>query len=258
MRQRAFCLTLHDLDAMQTSAVLLNRTTELADAERRRLEAAISGVQTFRAGQIAVRQGVPINISLLLVDGFMTRHVDAPDGKRHLVGVHVPGDFVDLHAFPLKRLDHDVGALTDVTVCVFTHDDLEKVVCDDIDLARRLWFITMLDAAQHRQWIYRLSSLSALQRVAHFLCEVNARLLAVGLSDGNSFALPMTQSDIGEVCSLTNVHVSRVLRNLREMGLCQFRSSHVEILNLAGLAEIALFEPGYLYLNPRLAARAVA
>lgn len=242
---------------MLTNSVLLNRATTLPDAERDRLESAISSVRTFNAGEIAVHQDRPINISLLLVEGFMTRHVDARDGKRHLVAVHVPGDFVDLHAFTLKRLDHDVGALTDVRVAVFTHEALEQIQHDDSDLARRLWFITMLDAAQHRQWIYRLSSLTALQRVAHFLCETHARLLAVGRSRDHGFSLPMTQSDIGEVCSLTNVHVNRVLRDLREMRLCQVRSSQVQILDLAGLVKAALFEPGYLYLNARVAAEAV-
>jgi len=243
---------------MLTSLVLLNRTVELTGAERSRLESAVSVLQNYKAGQIAVRQDREISISLLLVEGFMTRHVDARDGRRHLVAVHVPGDFVDLHAFALKRLDHDVGALTDVKVAVFTHEALEQIQQDDPQLARRLWFITMLDAAQHRQWIYRLASLNALQRVAHFLCETNARLLAVGASNGRDFELPMTQSDIGEVCSLTNVHVNRVLRDLRESGLCQFRSSQVQILDLAGLVKAALFEPGYLYLNSRVAARAVS
>lgn len=242
---------------MLTKSVLLNRATTLSDTQRDRLESAISGVRTFRAGEVAVLQDTPIHVSLLLVEGFMTRHVDARDGKRHLVAVHVPGDFVDLHAFTLKQLDHDVGALTDVSVAVFTHDALAQIQHDDGELARRLWFITMLDAAQHRQWIYRLSSLTALQRVAHFLCETHARLRAVGRSREHGFSLPMTQSDIGEVCSLTNVHVNRVLRDLREKGLCQIRSSHVQILDLEQLARAALFEPGYLYLNARMAAEAV-
>ena len=82
--------------------------------------------------------------------------------------------------------------------------------------------------------------------------------MAIGASNGNVFALPMTQSDIGEVCNLTNVHVNRVLRELREMGLCQFRSSQVTITDLKGLAERALFDPGYLYLNRQTAARAAA
>lgn len=241
---------------MHTHNLLRNRSTELSDEERNVLEGAISQTQTFPAGKIVVRQGIPVHISTLLVEGFMTRHVDAPDGKRHLVAVHVPGDFVDLHAYALKQLDHDVGALTDVSVAIFTHDSLERIQAVDARLTRRLWFLTLLDAAMHRHWIYRLASLNAVQRVAHFLCEMNARLTAIGASDGSTFTLPMTQSDIGEVCGLTNVHVNRVLRELREDGLCQVRSSQVHITDIPGLTATALFDPGYLYLNRQTAARA--
>jgi hypothetical protein len=52
------------------------------------------------------------------------------------------------------------------------------------------------------------------------------------------------------------VHVNRVLRELRELGLCQVRSSRVQIMNPEGLAKKALFDPEYLYLNPRIAMRA--
>jgi DNA-binding transcriptional regulator LsrR (DeoR family) len=68
----------------------------------------------------------------------------------------------------------------------------------------------------------------------------------------------MTQADIGEVCGLTNVHVNRVLRELRELNLCQFRSAQVTITDLEALAEKALFDPEYLYLNRQTAARAAA
>ncbi len=144
---------------MLTHNLLRNRADELTPQERDLVEGAVSHTQNFAAGQIVVRQGVPINISTLLVEGFMTRHVDAPDGRRHLVAVHVPGDFVDLHAYPLKKLDHDVGALTDVSVAIVTHDALERIQQADTRLTRRLWFLTLIDAAMHRQWIFRLASL---------------------------------------------------------------------------------------------------
>lgn len=243
---------------MLTENVLRNRTADLSEAERALLESAVSHTQTYSAEQVVVRQGIPVEISTLLIKGLMTRHVDAPDGRRHLVALHVPGDFVDLHAYALKRLDHDVAALTDVTVAIFPHASLEKIQESDARLTRRLWFLTLLDAAMHRQWIYRLASLNATQRVAHFLCETNARLLAIGASDGRTFSLPMTQADIGEVCSLTNVHVNRVLRELREAQLCNLRASRVEILDLRGLVAKAMFDPQYLYLNPSLAARSTA
>jgi CRP-like cAMP-binding protein len=240
-----------------TYNVLRNSVVELEKYERDVLEAAVSQTRILPAGNITVRQGEPVNESMLLVRGFMTRHVDNVDGRRHLVAVHVPGDFVDLHAYALKRLDHDVGALTEATVAVFAHANLEQIQEQHQHLTKRLWFLTLLDAARHRQWICRLASLSALQRVAHFLCEMNARLLSISTSDGSNFTLPMTQGDIGEVCGLTNVHVNRVLRQLRESGLCTVRAFNVEIHDLNGLVRAGVFQPDYLYLNQQTALRSV-
>lgn len=242
---------------MHTQNVLRNRAVGLSDGERSILESAITTTRTYRAGQTVVRQEIPVDISTLLVMGLMTRRVDARDGRRHLVGIHVAGDFVDLHAYALRRLDHDVGALTDITVAVFSHAVLHQIQADHPRLTHRLWFLTMLDAAIHRQSVVRLTGLSALQRVAHFICEMQARLSAIGQSDGSRFALAMTQSDIGEVCGLTNVHVSRMMRQLRERGLCSMSASQVRIFDLAGLAAVGLFRPDYLYLNTRAAMRAV-
>lgn len=244
------------IHSMLTDNVLRNRTAKLSQDEHAVLQGAIARTERIRAGQLVVRQGKPVTTSTLLLDGFMTRHVDTTDGRRHLVAVHVPGDFVDLHAYALKVLDHDVGALTDITVAIFPHAELERVQEEGAHMVRRLWFLTLLDAAMHRHWIYRLASLSALQRVAHFLCEMNARLLAIGASDARTFSMAMTQGEIGEVCGLTNVHVSRVLRQLREQELCTVRSAQVHIHDLRGLVSTGLFVPDYLYLNRQTAMRA--
>lgn len=85
--------------------------------------------------------------------------------------------------------------------------------------------------------------------MAHFLSETNARLTAAGLSDGRRFALGLTQVDLAEICGLTSVHINRVMRQLREEGLCAFRSSLVDIQDPAGLAARGEFDPDYLYLE---------
>lgn len=239
-----------------TQNLLRNRLAELTGDDRNVLEKAISQVRSYPAGQVLVREGMPVNVSTLLVKGFMTRHIDSPFGTRHLVAVHIPGDFVDLHAYAFKKLDHDVGTLTDVTVATFPHSALDHVLNINPRLTRRLWFLALLEGAMHRHWIYRLASLTAMQRVSHFLCEMNARLIGIGASDGNTFSLPMTQANLGEVRGLTNVHVNRVLRELREDGLCHIRASHVHINDLKRLVSRASFSPDYLHLNPESAARA--
>jgi hypothetical protein len=68
--------------SLSTQNVLRNRAQELSDVEREVLEGAISESRVFRSGHVVVRQAERVEISTLLVQGFMTRHVDASDGRR--------------------------------------------------------------------------------------------------------------------------------------------------------------------------------
>ncbi|MDR7156977.1 CRP-like cAMP-binding protein [Sphingobium xenophagum] len=225
------------------------RGVHLALEERAILENAISEVRTIDARTTIVSAGQTLSNSTLLIDGFMCRYLDDKEGMRQLVAVQVPGDFVDLHAYPLRTLDHDVATLTAATVAIVPHRALDGINATKPELTRKLWFSTLLDAAIHRAWLFRLGRLDAVGRVAHFLSETNARLQPVGLSDGKRFAFGVTQNDIAEICGITNVHANRVLRQLREEGLCVFRSSLVDILDVKGLARRGQFSPDYLYID---------
>jgi CRP-like cAMP-binding protein len=229
------------------------RGVQLETAERARLEAAISEVRLIDPRTRLVRAGEPLSQSTLLIEGFLCRYIDDRKGLRQLVAIHVPGDFVDLHGYPLKTLDHDVATLTAATVATVPHEELAGIERSAPELARKLWFATLLDAAIHRAWLFRLGRLDAVGRVAHFLCETNARLAVAGLSDGRRFALGITQNDLAEICGLTDVHVNRVVRALREEGLCLFRSSLVEIPDLTRLSARGQFDPAYLYIDEHAA-----
>jgi CRP-like cAMP-binding protein len=228
------------------------RGVSLSLEERALLEASISEVQSIDPRKIVVRAGKELDHSTLLIEGIMSRYIDDRKGLRQLVAIHVPGDFVDLHAYPLKVLDHDVATMTAATVAIVPHSALDAILADRPELGRKLWFSTLIDAAIHRAWLFRLGRLDAMGRVAHFLCETNARLLSAGLSDGRRFALGLTQTDLAEICGLTNIHVNRVLRQLREEGLCVFRSSLVEIPDPERLASRGQFDPAYLYIDETL------
>ncbi len=221
----------------------------LEPAERARLEAAITVIQTLEPRRILVRAGEPLRHSTLLLEGIMSRHIDDRNGLRQLVAIHIPGDFLDLQGFPLRVLDHDVATMTAVTVAVVPHVELDLIMKEMPQLTRKLWHATLIDGAIHRAWLFRLGRLDAVGRVAHFLCETNARLVSAGLSDGYRFALGLTQADLAEICGLTSVHVNRVLRYLREERLCVFRSSLVEITAPKKLAARGQFNPSYLQID---------
>lgn len=225
------------------------RGVSLEFEERARLEESITEIKTLPPRTTIVLAGDRLNQSILLLEGFMSRYIDDHNGLRQLVAVHVPGDFVDLHVFPLKVLDHDVATMTAASVAVVPHKALETITRELPALTRKLWFSTLIDASIHRAWLFRLGRLDAVGRVAHFISETNVRLVSAGLSDGRRFALGLTQTDLAEICGLTNVHINRVLRQLREEQLCVFRSSLVEILDPGKLAERGQFDPTYLYID---------
>lgn len=227
---------------------LLNRgRNAMAAEEAAALEAAFDGVRTVPARKTLIEKGAPVRHSTLLIDGVMCRYLDDNDGQRQLLGVHIAGDFVDLHGFPLERLDHDVATLTEATIATIPREDVMDLVARFPNLARILWRSTMLDAAMHREWIFRLGRLSAQGRIAHFFSEMETRLRLAGLGGEGGAPLPINQTDVAEACGLTPVHVNRVLRILREDGLLTFRSGVIEIGDRQALHRLAEFDEDYLY-----------
>ncbi|MGI4878645.1 MAG: hypothetical protein ACRYG4_14285 [Janthinobacterium lividum] len=69
------------------------------------LRAAIGGTRKVATDTVDVRPHVDLNECILLLDGIMCRYKDLANGERQISALHVPGDFVDLHSFPLKKLD---------------------------------------------------------------------------------------------------------------------------------------------------------
>lgn len=219
--------------------------------EEAALRGLVAEVREFPSDARLVRAEEELDVSMLLLDGFACRYKDLRNGERQITELHVAGDFLDLHSFTLKRLDHDVMTLTPCRIGIVPHERLEKITEDFPHLTRIYWFSTNLDAAIHREWELSLGRRSALARTAHLFCELYVRLGIVGLSEDLSYALPLTQTDLSECLGLTSVHINRMLKELRDKELVTFRAGMVEIHDWEGLQRVAEFNPSYLYLERR-------
>lgn len=96
-----------------------------------------------------------------------------------------------------------------------------------------------------RPWV-RCRSCSAYERVSHFLLELFVRLNEVGLTNGMSFFMPLTQELIGDALGLTTVHVNRTFRLLRDDGLISIADKSITILDFEALSLLSDFENSYL------------
>jgi CRP-like cAMP-binding protein len=228
------------------------RARDEVDAEEEEaIRGTVAEVREYRSREVIVRSHRALETSNILLSGVACRQKDLSDGRRQITELHVDGDYTDLHSFTLKSLDHEVMALTDCTLAVIPHERLQEITRRFPHLTRVYWFATNLDAAIHREWALSLGRRNAAERMAHLFCELHVRLGLVGLVDGESYALALTQNDLAECLGLTSVHVNRTLMQLREDGMLEFRGGRVTIRDLPRLQALAEFDESYLYLERR-------
>lgn len=218
-------------------------------AEERAIRALVSETRHVDAHRTIIREGDPLTQSILVIDGWLARAVDLQSGERLFTQVHIAGDFADLHGFTLKRLDHDVVALTQTTIAIVPHDRLYELTSRFPHLAWVYWFTTNVDASIHRQWTVSLAGRNALARMAHLLCEIFIRLDVVGLADGMSCDFPLTQQQLAGCLGLTSVHVNRTLQEIRRQGLVELADKRLRILDFEALKRAGQFDPAYLFLD---------
>ena len=198
----------------------------------------------LKAREIMTRAEQPLSHSALLLDGILARDVrNEFSGARQLVAIQVPGDFVDLHSLPLGSLDHDVVAMSDAQVALFRYEDLKEIMSRDEDHAQALWSLTMIVASINRHWTFRMGTMRALACMANFLCEMHLRLTLCNRQKDGQFVLPWTQVELGQICGISSVHVSRVLKDLREAGLATVRAGEATMHDRENAANIGNFDP---------------
>jgi CRP-like cAMP-binding protein len=231
----------------RTGRFLMGRLrSAMPNEERQILEDLIESEHRLAAGEFIAHRGAEVSSSTILIEGFAIRVLERAD-KSHIVGLQVAGDFVDLHGFALKRLDHNICALGPARVGKVSHARLREAIGRQPHFARLLWFATLLDAAIQREWILKLEDLGAAQRVAHVFCEIGRRLGMVGLGGANGFSLPLTQAQLASMCGTTTVHMSRALRRLRDETGATFRHGELRCPDPGALAQFCEFDPAYLY-----------
>lgn len=222
---------------------------ELSAAECARIEeAAARSISTVGERRDIIREGeVPSTIKIVL-DGWVARYKQLPDGRRQILSLMIPGDICDANAFILERMDHSLGALTAVQFARIERTEFEALMAGSPAITRALWRSELVTASIQREWTASVGQRQALERIAHLFCEMHTRMKGIGLAPRDTCEFPLTQADIGEATGLTPVHVNRMLQALRKDGLIELRSKRLQVLDIERLRERALFDPSYLHI----------
>src|SRR3954464_2502423 len=178
-----------------------------------------------------------------------SRRIMAEEGKRQIFSFHIPGDIPDLQSLHLDVMDYGLASLTACKAMFISHETVRNLMQGCPRLGDAFWRDTLIDGAVFREWMLGLGRREAYGRMAHLLCELYVRLKAVGLTNGDAYAFPLTQAEFGDALGLSTVHVNRTLQDLRGEGLITLRGGLVTVLDWERLKKAGEFDPTYLHLR---------
>ncbi|BBC73911.1 cyclic nucleotide-binding protein [Altererythrobacter sp. B11] len=213
------------------------------------IEAALGRVvRSVEARRDILREGDAPQTIKFVLEGWVSRYKELPDGRRQILSLMIPGDICDANAFILEEMDHSLGAITTVRYAEIGREEFDAIVASSLNMAKALWRSELVTASIQREWTMSVGQRTAPERISHLFCEMYARLAGLGLTQGGSCEFPLTQADIGEATGLTSVHVNRTLQALRREGLVELRARRLHVLDHDRLREKAMFAPSYLHL----------
>ncbi|WP_027582107.1 Crp/Fnr family transcriptional regulator [Bradyrhizobium sp. Ai1a-2] len=228
----------------------LEQFVRLSSTDRAYLtRAASERLRKFGPRVDIVREGERPKDVQLVVAGWACRYKQLEDGRRQVVSIFLPGDSCDLNVFILREMDHSIGSITDVTVADLSREFFEEISAGYPRIVTALWWESLVDAAIQREWTLNLGQRTALERMAHLLCELFFRLRLAGLTNGESCDFPLTQADLADASGLSKVHVNRTLQELRSANLIVLKGKTLVVPDLRRLMDAGLFNSNYLHME---------
>lgn len=180
----------------------------------------IKTYETYAAGETILWAGDRMRFLGSIVSGVATLSQTMEDGRRQMIGLLLPSDFVGRPGRP--NSPYDVTAVSDVMVCRFAKTEFEALIETSPAISRRLLEMTMdeLDAA--REWMLILGRKTAREKIASFLAIIARRQLSLthgGAAGAVTFDLPITREAMADYLGLTLETVSRQMSALKKDGI---------------------------------------
>jgi CRP/FNR family transcriptional regulator, anaerobic regulatory protein len=155
------------------------------------------------------------------------------DGRQQIVGLQFAPDFIGR---PFKfESAIDAEAATDLTVCSFPKNVLDRLIADSPALEHQILKQTLTELDEARQWMVTLGRKTAAEKVASFLWLIATHINPEALDTDKplTFDLPLTRANIADFLGLTIETVSRQMTKLRKENVIVIENNrHVTVHDL--------------------------
>ncbi|MET3663047.1 Crp/Fnr family transcriptional regulator [Aquamicrobium ahrensii] len=137
------------------------------------------------------------------------------DGRQQIVGLQFAPDFLGRPYRSESTLNAE--AATEVVLCSFPKDAVERMMQESPELERQLYRQALDELDEAREWMVMLGRKTASEKIASLLVMFARHAASSDTTGRNSarFDLPLSRADIADFLGLTIETVSRQLTRLR-------------------------------------------
>ncbi|WP_175717154.1 helix-turn-helix domain-containing protein [Burkholderia anthina] len=210
---------------------------DLTAAEYGRLDAIICATRQIRQGDALFRTGDPFHSIYAVRAGSFKTVMMHRDGREHVTGFQIAGETLGMDGIGGGQHCCDALALEDSVVCVIPFGALEAACREMKSMQHFLYQMLSSEIVRESSQMLLLGTMSAEQRVAHFLLNLSARFEARGYS-ASEFNLRMTREEIGCYLGMKLETVSRMFSRFHRDALVETRGKRVRIIDAQALAQV--------------------
>lgn len=195
--------------------------------------------RTVDPGQNILWAGDRMDFVASVVSGVASLTQTMEDGRRQMVGLLLPSDFIGRPGREVARFD--VTAVSETVICCFRRKPFERLLVELPHVQERLLEMALdeLDAA--RDWMLLLGRKTAREKIASLLAIIAKReSLESKFLAGNevAFDLPLTREAMSDYLGLTLETVSRQISALKKDGVIRLEGNrHVIVPDMLALLD---------------------
>jgi CRP/FNR family transcriptional regulator len=174
---------------------------------------------------------------LLIRRGFAFRSYGLGDSRRTTTDILLPGDVAGLDQLHMNKARAAVIAAGCVSYQPIGTGVL-RTWMEDPKVSMRVSALSV-EAHWRAEWLAAIQKLSAMERVASLFISIHQRLRDRNLINGMSYNLPLTNRRVADYLGITEEHLSRTFRRMRDQRLVSIDKQVVTIVDFRRLHRLA-------------------
>ncbi|PTX56143.1 CRP-like cAMP-binding protein [Litoreibacter ponti] len=206
----------------------------------------LAEMQRFKVGELSIDPGTPLLMEgsnspqlFTALRGMGLRYKTLQDGRRQVINLVFPGDFIGLQAGVMKEMKHSVEATTHMTLCVFDRGEFWNFFRNNPERGFDMTWLAAVEEHLLGESLATIGQRTASEAIAWTLLRIYRRGEAVGLVTNGHMPMPYKQQDLADCLGLSLVHTNKTLGRLRERQIVSWSEGQLQINDMESLAELA-------------------